>query len=303
MPRVRWKEKLLTAIVALRKEALVTWAVTAAGFVYAVIALPPEYRGWAWAGLGVVVLAALVKIAAHVIHRKVSSKPLQVIRHATTAQLEEAERLGERRYEDAERLDAYPPREVMEQWYHRYPGGGFLLVDEHEHLWGYVSMWPVTEAAFHGLKEGKKREKDLKGLDIQMNGTGPFHYWYIADVCREDGVTKIVSGYLLSYMIAEVIRQLAEKDLQDWVEILAIAETEAGTNLVHNEMFGFHPVRKSSKIFVATVKRSEAEQVAEHLLKSIAPLEARVRKVLAKRWEHRHVLEDTPVRTKPRRGR
>jgi hypothetical protein len=116
-------------------------------------------------------------------------------------------------------------------WYHAYPKGVWLLCKKG--IVGGLGLWPVTEAAFEELVQGRYKETDLKSKHICSEGK-PFSRWYLADLIVDRQNRNRGRGILL-----------AEKAIEDWlngdevpadgvVELCSLGMTAPGKNLLRS---------------------------------------------------------------------
>lgn len=182
--------------------------------------------------------------------------PFHVAGTMTKTDLDEAWNLGKSIYTSIRKK--YPSEDVVNTWWHTYPDGVIRLLDTKDRLWGYFSIWPINRDAFERLKSGSLSEDDIDGSFIESKGNGPFHYWYIADICRKRRPRKAPEGlceFMVNYLISESFRRLKRQaDFPSDAELIAFAATIPGEELL--KRFGFSKVRptvtpaKAEKIYV-----------------------------------------------------
>jgi hypothetical protein len=283
MPTQSWKIWLVTRIRGVKLWEIFLVAVTLVGIVICIIAAPAPWNTIGCIALG---FCVAVTLAIWAFRKQAKPSPFQVVLTTQRAEVENAFHFGAETYRRIGKADWYPPLELVLEWWERYHDGVFRLCDRHDELWGYVSIWPIAEPAFEALKAGTVTEGDLTGASIQKHGTGPFHYWYIADVCKKKKPPKFpaeFSEYTTVFMIAESLLQMAKMEaLANSVEMLAIAATAPGERLLRK--FGFMKIGlpdKDKKIFVRSLDKKKIPELAGSLLDELSRHESMVRDLLA----------------------
>lgn len=278
-----WKDWLATKIRGVKLGEILLVALTVVSIVIGIVAAPAPWNRIGCFALGVCVA---VTLAVWLLRKQAKPSPFQVVLTTRKDEVETAFHFGSETYRRIGKADWYPSLELVLEWWERYHDGVFRLCDRQDELWGYVSIWPIAESAFEALKAGTMSEGELTGASIQKHGTGPFHYWYIADVCKRKKPPKFpveFSDYTTVFMIAESLLQVAKMDaLANSVEMLALAATAPGEKLLRK--FGFTKITlpdKDKKIFVRSLDKKKIPELAASLLEQLAAQESKVRDLLA----------------------
>ena len=141
----------------------------------------------------------------------------------------------------------------LTQWFEKYPYGAFVLeekIDDYKkRIIGALGIWPVTQATFQRLIEGKLAETDIgKDQISSMKRNGHYTYWYVGDVIVDKEFRK--KGLRASRAIPILLRD----GLYHWlqfgafnkeIEFCAIAVGDEGRHLL--ERFKFQSAKSSEE--------------------------------------------------------
>lgn len=248
------------------------------------IALAPEspVRDLALWAVGIAVGATGVWSALALTASRLQAPALRVGNADTDAYLDEAYHFGSAVYRSINKH--YPVESTVRRWRRKYQDAVYRAYDRRDHLWGYISVWPVSSDVFATLKSGGMPEDDLQESHIESKSSAPFQYWYVADICRRrrpSAAPREFSDYLVSAMIEGALRCLAEgRQLAPTVELVSFPATTAGEQLLRR--LGFTEVAPSvpsprvKRVYVRTL----TETSRQHLLKECRFTMARNRDVV-----------------------
>lgn len=135
----------------------------------------------------------------------------------------------------------YPAKEVVREWWKKYPHGVIRLLDRRKHLLvAYLSIWPISYEVFQQLTTGGMAEDDLKERHIEPANRQPYEYWYIADVCkkRPRGNRDKYPSDLEYQLIKDGFRLLAKENaFADPFMLIAFGESGPGKRLAKRVNF------------------------------------------------------------------
>jgi hypothetical protein len=238
-------------------------AIVAAGLIGTVVtvllAYEPIRTGALWC-LGLCVVGPIIFL----FFRGIRSRPFNVVYTRTEKDFDAAWHLGMSIYSSMGKH--YPDEQLVLEWWRRYPSGILRLIDRCDNIVGYISIWPVSRDTFRQLKSGGLAEDQLESKYIEREGTGPFDYWYIADVCRSKrpvGYSESYPHFVVNYLVGGVLEALVKRDdFPDPVELIAFAVSTPGELLL--KRLGFLKVAPTSlrpvvsKIYVRSLTKRGA---------------------------------------------
>ncbi len=160
----------------------------------------------------------------------------------------------------------YPSRETVAEWWQRYPEGVMILHDWRGMGRGYLSFWPLTEAAFRLLENGDIVESELTRDCILERPVRNHRFWYFADIIRAPlkkgvGANKNAGHQMANALLHTLFyRFVARPDFADFFYLIIHADTFAGRQLVRS--FDFENVpplsnkkKPHTKIFIKRYDR------------------------------------------------
>lgn len=95
---------------------------------------------------------------------------------------------------------------------------------------GAIGIWPISEGTFKQVTEGKIDEQAIQVQRVLFFKTR-HKYWYFSDIILAKGFQR--KKYPFMILLQETLRLwLSQEELDDDIELCAIAATEEGAKLL-----------------------------------------------------------------------
>lgn len=223
--------------------------------------------------------------------RSLRRKPKFLVRaDLCAAEFDVSWALGQRIYAQSLRK-AYPTREQADKWLSQYSKGVFQAFDHRARLWGYFSLWPLTDDACNRLKRGEVGEEDLDETMIAPAAEAPFTYWYIADILKQQGTfdsrvrPNVFSEYLKALMIFEGLRHLSRnRQVAPTFEMIALAVSRPGKQMLKDfhfqQVLPTPPNAPKHPVYVRTFTRAALQLLLSELGQTIRRCESDIEAAL-----------------------